>query len=807
MSTAYGILYNQVEVGPIVSEIEPVYTLQVESARTESGQEAYAGSIGSFSKFTTYEHPNTGNKIEGWHWNERIWSSESVENCAAIIPHNWDPTTSGITQTYFQSGIGSNNDLLLEDVEYVPSSGLNNEDIYNLWSPRINHGYYYKFEDQDYLFSDDSELVFFTYSGVADQAHVGISGFNSVELNYRPKITVPIKVKQFEWSTDDQEYTLSKDLKKKIYFTGTRDEDLVRQDTYDANKELILWDYVDQTEDEFIVINSGTKTRIILNNQYSELVGGASFPGSLEILGYSDGSTNQEFHTQYAPIDRSMGVGIYSYLTVSGIITTWEAVSLTSTVSGYQAYVDYDLGIIEFGDNTISGVNVPSAGSTIGVSYYKTVFAEYEPENTNNFILATEANINPIYRHSNQGFVYLSTRLENPSSIVLQANTVEISDNIFGPVYIGNNYTSIIATVYDSNGQTIEGETVEFIISSDQQIGSFGGFDSATATTNSDGEAKTYYNTPSTINDIGEYILSSQWSTVNNPTDVQYSGLSQVTKLNTQTLSLDGDLSDVYLYGVYANDPIMGYYDPTLSAAEQISGYYTSFFDEQLVLSGVRDFEWEDTRRQIWDLSRPSIFSTRSNSGRKLIVSKFDSSYLNPYTFEYGAVGPVQPIYIENSGVNNNYVAFDTSTNPIPQPTGIDYTTSTSKFHSYFLIAPCDVKFKAYLYNQYLGQYIYSNEITLKLSIPTYMNGIWYLDAINQSHIDEVSGLLATITASGQKVPLGFRLRSSNVTLASALDAVTFLDINRPFNDDIYDADTVSGIRLAHEVTVSGIIP
>lgn len=781
------------------------YTIPIASARTETGQDAHPSALGSFSNYTSTANPNTGNLIQGWKWDERIWSDETSENNATTLPVNWDPTTSGVTESYFQSGIGSNRDLEFKEVAHIPSSGLNKVDIFNVWSPKINHGYYYDFQKEGYLYSDDSELQFLSLSGVVE-ALPSVSGFNEVTLSGIPKIGVPISVEQFQWDNSDGKYVAS-GIRKKIHFTGQLDSEGEELSTWDSNKQAILWDNIDQTEDEFIITTSGVLPKVVLNRQYVTEIGGGTVPSGLEFLGYTDGSANQQFHTKWSPIDRTLSVNIYSYITSSGTITPWEAVDFDTTLSGNQVKVDYDLGILEFGDSTVSGQNIPSVGSSIGAHYYRTFQVEYEPEDTSDCILPTETNINPIYRQSSNGFVYLSTQLEDPASIELRAALPEVQNNVFGPLNIGNALSAVIATVKDSKGKVLEDQTVDFFITSVPSAGSFANSSTASATTDFNGEAKVYYTPPRSVQDIGENITASGWSQTNSPTDPEYSGINQITTFNTESLLIEGDLDNIFLYEVRTDDPLQGYLNSLLDHGDslaQLTDYYTDFFDEQDIQGATRDIEWEQTHRSVWNLAQPLLFDANNNLGKKKLVSYIDSTALNPHTFEPGAVAPMQPIDVRSVGAGEYDVVFDSSSNEIPEPSGSKFPSPSGTLYSYFLVAPTIVKLQASVFNSRLNQSILSNEISIKLEIPSYLSGLWTLDSINQNHIDEVSELLASgITASGQKVPLGWRLRSSSVTLAAALDGVTFLDVNRQWNYDPWDPDTFSGVSLGHQVNVN----
>jgi len=191
MAAGTKVLANQFEVGPLAGSATLSYTSPTSSYRVEAGREAHPTALGSFSVYTTKKHPGSEKLIEGWKWDNRIWLAEDTENLEASLPVNFDPTISGITESYFQSGIGSNQDLELNGIVSVISSGLSTDGIYDVWAPRLNHGYYYDYDQENYLFGDDSEVAFATYSGVL-QGVVGVpTAPNVVYLSSTPKVGVP----------------------------------------------------------------------------------------------------------------------------------------------------------------------------------------------------------------------------------------------------------------------------------------------------------------------------------------------------------------------------------------------------------------------------------------------------------------------------------------------------------------------------------------------------------------------------------------------------------------------------------------
>lgn len=761
------------------------YTEPLPSIRVLPGGDAYPAAIGSLSNWLQRPYPYTNKKITGWNWDNRVFSEESIENSAITTPANFDATTSGIPDSYFQSGIGSNQDLALIGIELIPESGIVPGGNRNLWAPVLYHGYYWDHKDPGYLFSDDSVVQYATFSGIVPTI---TPTFNFIELNSTPKVGVPVVAEQFQWEQDIGKYSIAKSWRKKVYFTGIKDPDTnVRASTYDELSETVLWDNVDTTNPEFILTTycPGTTPDLtaVFNGQFVE--------SGTEIVGYGTGS-HLSVHTRFAPIDETSFFNVETYPVSSGAHQSWTVIPGTDTPNGYEVSVDFDMGILKFGDLTNPLIPVPPSGHFIEVNYYKTIRLEYEPEKTRDEVIAIEANLNPITRRSPRGFVYLSNSVDSPSSIELEAKLPELSLDTYGPLYVGNTLASIVATVKDQDGIALEDQIVTFYINNIPIVGSYGtSGDTVDSPTNEFGQAKVFYVPPRSIDEIGEYITYDRFSVDLSPSG--YPTTTQVTKLNTDTLSVEGDLDEIFLYEIYTDDAILGLYNSSLPDVEatQLLDYYSTYFQEQDIWgplgqsspgvpsAGAQD--WEAAHRTVWNLVRPKLFTGAVGEGRRILAAVVRSDLLNPHTYTYGAVGPFQPIAVETVGEGDYNVVYDTSTYTLPVPSGSmpgPISIPSGSPWGYFLVSPTTVKLQASVYNERTDEVILSNEIDIQLRIPPYLNGMWTIDAINATDINEISALLAGITASGQKVPLGFRLRSNGVTLAGALNGVTFLDVN-----------------------------
>ncbi len=169
----------------------------------------------------------------------------------------------------------------------------------------------------------------------------------------------------------------------------------------------------------------------------------------------------------------------------------------------------------------------------------------------------------------------------------------------------------------------------------------------------------------------------------------------------------------------------------------------------------------------------PTSYNRVLRNGRKQIVATWDATALDPHYDLSGAFVPLSPTSVTNIGPasTDNEVQYD----------GIVLTApGTGDLDGYLLISPTVVSVRAYVYNEYADKVIYSNTISIELKIPDALNGTVYIDDVNNVPEDVVSYTLADPGDNGKILPLGFKIRQTGVTLGSAIQGVTYLDINRP---------------------------
>lgn len=727
--------------------------------------------VASFSKFATTAHPATNKLIEGWHWDSRTFPSED-NDYLATVPTLHNPVLSGINNLYFQSGIGSDGDLEVISIEDITRSGF----IEN-WAPLINHGYFYQNRSPGYLYSDAARTEYPSVSGVTT------SGYSHLMLKEYIKNTAPIKARKWKWNSSIDEYELLTEYDKKVYFTGRRDNaTTARLSTYDSRSEQILWNNIDTTKNEFVIINSGNnKPYVIFDHNVHTTVGNPVVTGAnllgLELIGVSSGVEKQSFHTQFSPIDKTTFIQLFTYPNTS-TWTQWNVIqSGDFTHIGNQVKVDPDLGIFYFGAAN-EGNAIPVSGHNIAVRYTTTAEILYEPEYTTDHLIAIDkpANVNPLAKVNNRGFVILKQNEVFPSKITLSVDLPQISLNLFGPQDIGAQYLKTIATVTSKKGELLEGFPVTFYLLDNPSIGKFtNGLSKVTSITNENGQSFTYYTTPRSIDDISEIVTVSGYSTAGGNTTLQ-----------TNTIKLTTNLNDIFLYKIWKDDPLLGIDLGNQTAVDNgyitsgLQSFYQSFFADEsifgvlgndigtgLTTSGIAD--WEHRHRIINGLLTPKNYNRLLRNGRKQIVSFFDTSAIDPHFNEYGALRPLQPTTTANVSGRKYNTTYNGTVLTAP---------GTGDLDAYLLISPCDIQMIASVYDEVNDVTIYSNTITVRLHIPDYLNGTVNITNVNLLPSGIVPYILNNGQHAGRVLPLGWRLKSNGDTFASAIGGVTYIDIN-----------------------------
>lgn len=750
--------------------------------------------IGYDSQYRDIPVPATGNTIKGFEFDETVWAADTLVNNHTKIPVVWD---SHLGQDRV-SGIGDDEDCLVENIEIEYLGQPDDQEDTDFWSPRINHGYFYDTQSEFYLFSDDSITV---YPRV-DQYHISdtditISGGNYLDLEFNPKSGIPVLARTYRWDSNTGSYLIDDIAYKVDEFSSTAtDNSLIT-----VMNDSIFWDNLSLGKKEFITQD----LRFIFNQQVSTSVG-RIIPN---LLSYNDdeleatesvattlNQSNERHHLQYSPVDRYAPIQIF----LESVGTTIEYTVVEEfTVGGTEeVIIDYDLGILRFGTDEAGGV--PPVGYTIHASYNKTMAVEYEPEYSRDYLLGKDtSNTNPINKFTADGFIFLKSKSQDIESLILSAELPEISENYFGPTYIGNSFSRIVGTVLDTEGLPVEGQRVRFEILSGFPTVNFSGDSIAFGISNSDGEAKTILTPPRTITDVGGVT----------DTVLSVSGLDALQIEGYTPPSLNESL---FVFAIHTTDDILGipkadlltFYEDYIQEQETLSSQtkgplididISNFGSFSWISGAFEDFiKWEILHRAYFDLQTPTTYEVGDiRTGKKTIVSELDATAVNPHTGTTPAFVPLQPSTYEltESGV---LLSFD-STLPAIGAT----------YKGYLVTGPILVTLRASTINERDQKTIYSNEIDILIDINDSAKGLQLIDTINSmpsgllnnAHFwdSEVDGLEhVQITASGL-LPIGWRLRSPGITLASALDGITFLDIN-PLTDP---SDTI-GFSFTVEV-------
>lgn len=698
--------------------------------------------VGFDSVFASEPHPGTGNTIKGWIWDERVWASDIEENTQDFAPSIWDPVTEGLSTNDFQSGIGDNRDLKVSNIIKIFPGGTTG------WFPEINNGFYYDHDVEGFLFSDDSVTQIFP-SGT-------LSGINFTDLQETPFTGEPITATKWQWNATKGRYDYAIRFNHRAEFTGTKDPEGIRADTITSAGDIIFTD-IDTTFEEFVVDSRTEPFTAYLNDDYTQEHGlpFASGVTTMEFLGTALGTNNEEIHLEFSPVVSGV-VEVVSYFNESGPFTTWTEVN-EITVAG-EFKLDFDKGLIVFG----SGVNFhPAPGEQISAHYFSTVALEYEPEWSRRALEARETEINPIEKTSDDGFIFLQREELDPFSILLEAELPLISSSVpnFGPVFLGGSFANLIGTVKTRNGQVLQGEKVTFQVIDGG--GSFsGGQSTVVAITGGDGKARTPYNTPRSINETGN-------TSTNVVTDL---GLNTTT-ITIANPNLTGDATDFTIYKVFADDPILG--------VDSLETYYDDFFTDEEITGPTAETidgtgqDWEDVHRQLLELQRPTLYSEALQNGRKELLFHFDSAAIHPHDFTSGAFVPLRPLS-SITDTDGNLVLTMSGILDVPRSAG------NADLAGYFIAGPAKTRFQASVVNEKTGATIVSNEIDLEIRILPAQDGTVLIENLNDVEKSEIFGVVSP-PDSGE-LPLGWRIRSANVGVSSAVDGLTYININSPTN-------------------------
>lgn len=752
--------------------------------------------IGLDSKWADEPFPATNKEIDGFLFDQKKWNGVLDDNEVHFVPVLWDTSTAGV-RSLVDLGIGDNNDLL---VTQPNSQSINYE---NVWRPQVRHGFYYVDNDEYYLYSDDGVVDCPTASGIVAS---GIDGL-TFQLSFEPKPGIPLTMRSYRFDRDEQAYVPDIEVTKKVEFTGqyTVSGQLLAQ-----SGDVIFWDNVNTSEKEFTLTYNSSPPTLYTNQQIAEKIGDfyATTSGlnqaeldALDTVGIADGSDFQQLNLTYSPVDSGMDICIYSdYL---GIEYKKYSIVDEFTVSGQdEVILDTDLGLVTFGTETEGGL--PTPGSTFRASYYKIPCLEYEPINTRDYAEEVVADLNPIRRYSGNGFVHLRRSELEIDALELSAELAEISENYYGPLFLGNAFAVLNCLALAATGETIEGQEIEFEILG-TQIGGFGSDNNVFAMTNAVGVASTLYNPPRTLDDISGVT-----------TAVAPNGLGG-SSLFIENYEPEAT-EPVSLFQVAREDLILGipktslrpYYEDFLTLNDLTGPEITHNLDGDNIAwagSAIADsIKWEVWHREVHGLAVPLTYEDGDlKTGKKTVLSKLDANAVNPHT---GTTPAVVPVLSENVIVTTSGLTEIQFTETLQTP------TDKTAHKSYVVAGAQKVQIRAKTVNEKTGKIIYSNTIEILIDLPDSARGLLDTSVLNATSTGVLGNAVlfdqdgtpldpVVLTASGN-VPLGWRLRSAGVSLASAIDRITFIDLNA-IEQSWYDEELLaSGVfaTLGHEIEV-----
>jgi hypothetical protein len=703
------------------------------------------------------DSPDGEQTFSPWKWDERMWTDKYFENSERAIPVLGDQDARGIPEEYWQSGVGSDK----IDLEVLKAISLRQESQ-ERWTTRIRHGDYYKFHKPRHLFADRSQVQF------VDNTE-NESGRNVLQLDEMPRYGSPIMA--LMWTRNElSEPMLFRSIQKRMQFTGVFDED-GEQDTQDDDGDII-WGSVDTSRKEFVVQWTGTKTtppKLYFNQDHTFLVGRTSVSdeddlGYCDFLGEGKGvDEDQALFTKYFPILDDSNLKLYKL--VGAVIT--EMQRWTPRYAGPpdpEYMIDTNRGEITFptevnGETT--NIVAPDYGVEIYAVYRPTIEVEYEPEECNNFLTAPYINLSPVATSTNKGFIYLTERELRVAYLVLSADAPLITEDTYGPLYLGSDYCFLVATAYNNNGQPVPGVEVSFYLDSADD-GRLNGATALvgseiTATTDDEGKARVVYSSPRSIESVGQYLAHV------NGVDTQ----SELTLIHTNGITSD-DLDSLYVYQVFNDDTMQLWYDDGDAGTGEEPGY--------------------GGRKVV--LYRRTIAAELGGGDEEPSTNRFpgDSDDLHPRTGEDGGSTdvwmPLRPVEMTGSTLifkDELGVLVDLPWTEAP-------TGNPGNLVAYWISAgkqvPAHAKCFSFLYNEWID----SNDIEFRVSVPEYLTGIY-------------------VTEDSKEIPYGFRLYDDH-SPASGLDGATFLSIHPAAGKwpIIWDGSPLSEIELPDTFIDSNVL-
>jgi len=445
------------------------------------------------------------------------------------------------------------------------------------------------------------------------------------------------------------------------------------------------------------------------------------------------------------------------------------------------------------------------------------MWIDYEEDNCE-YVHVSNSDINTLNGASPKGFVHVRNDLDDPASVAVNADLSVIEAGLYGPMYIGQTSAKLTATVTNSDGALLEKQLVRFDIVSN--VGSFGlRANSIEAVTDYNGEAFAFYNAPTDISSLGDVtsgvVASGSYSLLTFP-----------------TLELPPEGSDIYLFQVMRENEILGIPESRMTDLS----YYEDYFGEEFIsyASLTKEASEEALYRTANGLPVPATYGPNDLvTGAKRAVLFLDPLAINPESGSLEAWSLLTPESVEAaaSGLLLTYgaalpevtVSGDIKSYMAIGARDVEFVASVYSQAARRRIYSEPVKLRLAVPPAMNGMYLVDdfNSIPSGLlqrsktneEFATFFSSVVYdgefLDSAYESMYDEEKlhlgdgvfetteewferchrldnallglepvSLSEVAIASGISLPLGFRLRSTGITVASALNGVVFLNPN-----------------------------
>lgn len=229
-----------------------------------------------------------------------------------------------------------------------------------------------------------------------------------------------------------------------------------------------------------------------------------------EVLSY-DGYDGTTFNIVNRPTPMHHRTGAAIHFVLEGAISSGNQVFYKPDghyVANYTtSNVSYSLNRTT-GQMQISGLNlIPRV--TMTLNYLRGLLLCYEPNTAGN-VLQANIDLNPLKTGANHGLVWASLAPVYPHHIDLIIQNGINSDGTIGPIYAGNDYVALRATVLDKNGIPVPNAPVTLAIGGGVRLGYVdGAAEPLVKTTDLTGTVYFVYTPPDTIQDLGYFVSLS----------------------------------------------------------------------------------------------------------------------------------------------------------------------------------------------------------------------------------------------------------------------------------------------------------